>query len=328
MFWVGFDPERIDRLFRISGLYREKWERAYYREATLSKAWKPKKYEKLIMHVWDWMDGQDWSRKDGNSDWHTLLAHTGTTLDSRKTEYDAAQRTLALMVGVDRGTVQQCNRRLQARGVLAYLGKSSWGTSHWTLNIPLEEVIDPIPTFNPSIPPPTSSIIKASNKMIKEDVEVSNNSNSSNHPCVLMYGWIDACFHAAWRKEGLGKGAFRMWLSLSGKDECHVRELSLCMRITEGRGTRILKKLKQHGLAERIGKGLWKARSTSLKHLDQIAEESGAARTAAQQQAKYRLEWKQNENNRHLATRDRHGKRLVKANRDIKSLQALASCIS
>jgi hypothetical protein len=37
-FWTGGDYERIDRLFRQSGLYREKWERDDYREQTIHKA--------------------------------------------------------------------------------------------------------------------------------------------------------------------------------------------------------------------------------------------------------------------------------------------------
>ena len=37
-FWCGGDAARIDRLFRQSGLHRPKWERADYREATISKA--------------------------------------------------------------------------------------------------------------------------------------------------------------------------------------------------------------------------------------------------------------------------------------------------
>jgi putative DNA primase/helicase len=37
-FWCGRDPARIDRLFRQSGLFREKWERADYREGTIAKA--------------------------------------------------------------------------------------------------------------------------------------------------------------------------------------------------------------------------------------------------------------------------------------------------
>lgn len=37
-FWTGPDPLRVDNLFRQSGLYREKWERAGYREGTLRKA--------------------------------------------------------------------------------------------------------------------------------------------------------------------------------------------------------------------------------------------------------------------------------------------------
>lgn len=38
VFMVGADPERIDRLFRRSGLDREKWERADYRQRTINKA--------------------------------------------------------------------------------------------------------------------------------------------------------------------------------------------------------------------------------------------------------------------------------------------------
>ena len=37
-FWTGNDATKIDQLFRQSGLYREKWERADYREKTISKA--------------------------------------------------------------------------------------------------------------------------------------------------------------------------------------------------------------------------------------------------------------------------------------------------
>jgi hypothetical protein len=37
-FWCGPDAERIDGMFRQSGLYREKWERADYREDTIAKA--------------------------------------------------------------------------------------------------------------------------------------------------------------------------------------------------------------------------------------------------------------------------------------------------
>ncbi len=37
-FWAGCDKERMDRLFRRSGLYRKKWDRAGYRNRTLDKA--------------------------------------------------------------------------------------------------------------------------------------------------------------------------------------------------------------------------------------------------------------------------------------------------
>ncbi len=37
-FWTGKDPERMDCLFRMSGLYRQKWERQDYRDRTILKA--------------------------------------------------------------------------------------------------------------------------------------------------------------------------------------------------------------------------------------------------------------------------------------------------
>lgn len=37
-FWLGGDPHKIDEAFRNSALYREKWERADYREETITKA--------------------------------------------------------------------------------------------------------------------------------------------------------------------------------------------------------------------------------------------------------------------------------------------------
>ena len=37
-FWCGGDTEQMDRLFRTSGLYRDKWEREDYRNNTLEKA--------------------------------------------------------------------------------------------------------------------------------------------------------------------------------------------------------------------------------------------------------------------------------------------------
>lgn len=37
-FWTGPDPARLDQLFRSSGLMREKWERANYRDHTIDKA--------------------------------------------------------------------------------------------------------------------------------------------------------------------------------------------------------------------------------------------------------------------------------------------------
>jgi len=38
VFWFGHDADRVDRIFRESGLYREKWERQDYQDRTISSA--------------------------------------------------------------------------------------------------------------------------------------------------------------------------------------------------------------------------------------------------------------------------------------------------
>jgi primase-polymerase (primpol)-like protein len=38
VFWTGGDEGRVDRLFRASGLYRPKWDRGEYRQATIDRA--------------------------------------------------------------------------------------------------------------------------------------------------------------------------------------------------------------------------------------------------------------------------------------------------
>jgi hypothetical protein len=40
-FWTGADPDQLDRLFRSSGLMRDKWERQDYRDKTIGKALEP-----------------------------------------------------------------------------------------------------------------------------------------------------------------------------------------------------------------------------------------------------------------------------------------------
>ena len=66
-FYTGSDANRMDRLFRQSGLYREKWERSDYRERTIQKAiantsstYRPTSrgsshgHVQRILHVYDW----------------------------------------------------------------------------------------------------------------------------------------------------------------------------------------------------------------------------------------------------------------------------------
>jgi GntR family transcriptional regulator len=39
-YWTNYDRDWTDRLFRASGLYRKKWERAGYRDGTFRRAWR------------------------------------------------------------------------------------------------------------------------------------------------------------------------------------------------------------------------------------------------------------------------------------------------
>jgi primase-polymerase (primpol)-like protein len=49
-FWTQ-DPEQLDRLFRRSGLYRDKWERRDYRERTIATALKDRDFHHVFVRT-------------------------------------------------------------------------------------------------------------------------------------------------------------------------------------------------------------------------------------------------------------------------------------
>ncbi len=59
-FWTGPNAERVERLFRLSALYRDKWERQDYRDWTLARAINHEKY-------------YDWTRHDYGVQMGTVL---------------------------------------------------------------------------------------------------------------------------------------------------------------------------------------------------------------------------------------------------------------
>ena len=84
-FWVGGDDTRIDSLFRQSGLYRQKWERANYRTRTIEEA----------------VNGQrefytPAANSSGSSGMPTTSSNSGkTTGPHRLTDYGNAERLVA-----------------------------------------------------------------------------------------------------------------------------------------------------------------------------------------------------------------------------------------
>ena len=71
-YWCGPDPERIDAMFRQSGLYRGKWERADYRDHTIAKAMDREEFHDWGCQEYDRIDeivtGGDTARGTGNGE--------------------------------------------------------------------------------------------------------------------------------------------------------------------------------------------------------------------------------------------------------------------
>jgi putative DNA primase/helicase len=87
-FWTGGHAARIDRLFRQSGLYRPKWERDDYREATIARA----------------LEGQTdfyWSgrRTNGGTDAHTERPTPGVNIE-RESDTDWTERLPRTRTGI------------------------------------------------------------------------------------------------------------------------------------------------------------------------------------------------------------------------------------
>ena len=95
------------------------------------------------------------------------------------------------------------------------------------------------------------------------------------------------------------------------------------MNIEVVQARRILNKLEQYRLAEKIG-GYWKVPSMSLKYMDQIAEKLGVAGASALQHVEHQRQRKDNQDSQGRKNGNWPGRRLNKADRDSKSLQALA----
>jgi hypothetical protein len=88
-FYCGPDPARIDRLFRQSGLMREKWERDDYRNGTIAKA--------LEGRTESYHGGNDANDDSDDENPNLGAAHGGGKKKSRATEIvDAARKHLHL----------------------------------------------------------------------------------------------------------------------------------------------------------------------------------------------------------------------------------------
>jgi putative DNA primase/helicase len=102
-FWTGPDPARIDRLFRVGGLYRTKWERQDYRDATIAKALEGR----TDFYGWDERGG------DGEDDGATFSADEADEADEAE-DGPAGERPAAPANPADYDQTDTGNARLFA----------------------------------------------------------------------------------------------------------------------------------------------------------------------------------------------------------------------
>ncbi len=318
-FWTGGDEARIDRLFRKSGLYREKWELEDYRIRTINKAVQSRfrRFPAEVLRLLQWMKYQDWHGMDGATDWQLLLAHIFVASHAGKGEYDASERRLAKLIIADRGTVRAANLRLQSRGVLTPvdLYRSPEHGGSWRLLVPIEPSpstpeVSPVPQPSSFYSSPdstfslpmdahhtTSSSYTPTPNPIAAITTIAADSNSSRGClCEELYGCNLVVFHDVWvwrealagiSSEGLGKTALRLWVTLLDESEWDVKDLAVRLDVGADQVRRKLKELGQHGLGQKIGKGRWRGIPADSEYLDQIAQDLGVAGARARKSAEH-----------------------------------------
>ena len=141
-FWTGRHKERMDRLFRASGLYRDKWERQDYREQTIDRAasrcekvYTPKAETVISREVQGMLDdmkrdavANPWTGRTGPAErwlYHALI-DTGGVWGQACADgviVAASSRDLAMKCGRIRQKVEDLLRRLEERGRIRCIEK-------------------------------------------------------------------------------------------------------------------------------------------------------------------------------------------------------------
>ena len=90
-------------------------------------------------------------------------------------------------------------------------------------------------------------------------------------------------FNDIWRHSGLGKAKHKVWTILQQREEWKVSELAQQLGVGSHQTRHQLKELAEHGLAQKVAKGLWKGVRMSMSEGKQLAEKLGVSEASRRQ---------------------------------------------
>jgi DNA-binding transcriptional regulator YhcF (GntR family) len=277
----------MDRLFRKSKLYRDKWNEihsgsgATYGTMTINSAlafvpnrWKPakqlsereRKHLDLVERALKADTGNIFWKGTGGSTRKALLEAHHAIMKRSHLYYSASVRELAEEAGISINTVSKNNTKLEEEGWIVRIVKgNSEDGSIYTIRYPFY------------ISFPTKADTRKHGESLHSISEYHNCDlrECTNSPCFASDNPLNDSNCDVWRWKGLGKTKFQTWKLLDIHVGRSVKELAALSNRHVNTVRDQLNALKSYGLAEKTKTGWFRCYSDA----DELATELGVAGT-------------------------------------------------
>jgi len=281
-FLTGGNRDRIDRLFRRSGLFRPKWDSrrgsSTYGHDTISKiiesggpvySAKPPAQAHLRDAIARICAAASilGSGTSAATDGAVLLVLTDCATRIGSLELGASFRWIAERTGIHLSTAHRSIQRIVKRGFLSRIrGSDGPHATRWKLQVP--SICAPIRTV--------------SMHRQEEDKTVRTDAQIPAHPSSIAEAAADPG-DDAWRWRAMGKAKFRVYARL-GEEPISTHALTIATKTSYSAVSRHLRALERVGLALRTGRRYWWRGQRSP---EDVARELGTAGKRAKEKAKF-----------------------------------------
>lgn len=233
---------------------------------------------RLAQRLRAWAECRAWPGRGGSSMRAVYLAHLEIVSACGCEPHDASCRRLAELAGVTWPTVRAANDRLVSAGLIERVrGATATLGASWRL-------CEPAVCASKVVSSLTTSLHIGSYDVIRDETTSAATTAS----------------HDVWRWSALGLSGCEIMRCLSSRDVATVREIAQLTGRSRATVYRRLRDLLRCGMAEPVGRSLWRGCDVSGDRLDDIAREFGVYGAGLRQ----RLE--------HIAERDDHAAALAR----------------